>query len=73
MSAVSQFGTEELFWKKAVLHSHHVASPSEWGLHDQDLNTWHAGTVKYLLVGDCPPMKCPGACGGSRGGTGPVS
>ena len=22
------------------------------GLHDQDLNTWHAGRAKYLLVGD---------------------
>ena len=22
------------------------------GLHDQDLNTWHAGMAKYLLVGD---------------------
>ena len=43
---------ENLFWKTAVLHSHHVASPSELGLHDQDLNTWHAGTAKYLLVGD---------------------
>ena len=50
--AASQFRTEDLFWKTAVLHSHHVASPSELGLHDQDLNTWHAGTVKYLLVGD---------------------
>ena len=40
-SAVSQFGTD-LFWKTAVLHSHHVASPSDLGLHDQDLNTWHA-------------------------------
>ena len=50
-SAASQFGTD-LFWKMAVLHSHHVASPSELGLHDQDLNTWHAGTAKYLLVGD---------------------
>ena len=29
-----------------------MASPSELGLHDQDLNTWHAGTAKYLLVGD---------------------
>ena len=51
-SAASQFRTENLFWKTAVLHSHHVASPSELGLHDQDLNTWHAGTAKYLLVGD---------------------
>ena len=51
-SAVSQFRTEALFWKTAVLHSHHVASPSELDLHDQDLNTWHAGTAKYLLVGD---------------------
>ena len=41
-----------LFWKTAVLHSRHVASPSELGLHDQDLNTWHTGTAKYLLVGD---------------------
>ena len=51
-SAVNQFRKEDLCWKTAVLHSHHVASPSELGLHDQDLNTWHAGTVKYLLVGD---------------------
>ena len=29
-----------------------MASPSELDLHDQDLNTWHAGTAKYLLVGD---------------------
>ena len=29
-----------------------MASPSELGLHDKDLNTWHAGTAKYLLVGD---------------------
>ena len=27
-------------------------SPSELGVHDQDINTWHAGTAKYLLVGD---------------------
>ena len=33
-------------------HSHHVASPSELCFHDQDLNTWHPGTAKYLLVGD---------------------
>ena len=51
-SAASQFRTEDLFRKTAVLHSHHVASPSELGLHDQDLNTWHAGTAKYLLIGD---------------------
>ena len=53
-SAASQFRTEDLFWKTAVLHSHHVASPSdsELGHHDQDLNTWHAGMVKYLLVCD---------------------
>ena len=50
--AASQFRTEDLFWKIAVLYSHHMASPSELGLHDQDLNTWHAGMVKYLLVGD---------------------
>ena len=49
--AMSQFRAD-LFWKTAVLHSHHVASPSELCLHDQDLNTWHAGTAKYLLVGD---------------------
>ena len=49
-SAASQFRAD-LFWKMDVLHSHHVASPSELGLHDQDLNTWHAGTAKYLLVG----------------------
>ena len=41
-SAASQFGTEDLFWKTAVLHSHHVASPSELGLYDQDLNTWNS-------------------------------
>ena len=41
-----------MFWKTAVLHSHQVASPSELGLHDQDLNTWLAGTAKYLLVGN---------------------
>ena len=51
-SAANQFRTEDLFWKTDVLHSHHVASPCELGLHDQDLNTWHAGTAKYLLVGD---------------------
>ena len=51
-SAASQFGTEDLFWKTAVLHSHTVTIPSELCLHDQDLNTWHAGTAKYLLVGD---------------------
>ena len=51
-SAASQFGTEDLFWKTAVLHSHHVASSSELGLHDQDLNSWHTGTAKYLLLGD---------------------
>ena len=50
-SAASQFRTG-LFWKMAVLHSHHVASPSELCLHDQDLNTWHVGAAKYLLVGD---------------------
>ena len=49
---MNQFRAEDLSWKTAVLHSHHVASPSELGLHDQDLNTWHAGTAKYLLVGD---------------------
>ena len=51
-SAASQFGTEDLFWKTAVLRSHPVTSPSELGLYDQDLNTSHAGTAKYLLVGD---------------------
>ena len=39
-SAMSQFRAEDLFWRTAVLHSRHVASPSELGLHDQDLNTW---------------------------------
>ena len=51
-SAANQLRAEDLFWKTAVLHSHHVASPSELGLHDQDLNTWLAGTAKYLLVDD---------------------
>ena len=51
-SAASQFRTEDLFWKTAVLHSHHVASRFELCFHDQDRNTWHAGTVKYLLVGE---------------------
>ena len=46
VSAASQFRTEDLFWKAAVPHSHHVASPSELGLHDQDLNTRRAGTAK---------------------------
>ena len=50
-SSASQVGPD-LFWKTAVLHSHRVASPPELDLHDQDLNTRHAGTVKYLLVGD---------------------
>ena len=73
VSATSQFRAEDLFWKIVVLHSHHVASPSELGLCDQDLNSWHAGMVKYLLVGDSVLGKCPGACGGSGGGTGPIS
>ena len=30
-SAASQFRTEDLFWKTAVLHSYHVARPSELG------------------------------------------
>ena len=47
-----QNSLEDLFWKTAVLHSHHVASRFELCFHDQDRNTWHAGTVKYLLVGD---------------------
>ena len=51
-SAASQFGTEDLFWKAAVLHFHHEASPSKLGLHDQDLSIWHAGTARYLLVAD---------------------
>ena len=51
-SAASQFRTEDLFWKTAVLHSHHVASPSDLGHHDQDLNTWLVGTARYLLVVD---------------------
>ena len=50
-SAASQFRAD-LFRKTAVCHSHHVTSPSKLGLHVQDLNTWHAGTAKYLLVGD---------------------
>ena len=41
--------------RTAVLHFHHVASPSELGLHDQDLNTWHAGTARYILVGSVLP------------------
>ena len=69
VSATSHFRAEDLFWKIAVLHSHNVASPSELGLCDQDLNTWHAGMVKYLLVGD----SVLGACGGSGGGTSPIS
>ena len=68
-SSASQFETEDLFWKTAVLHSHHVASPSELGLHDQDLNIWHAGTVKYLLVGD---SVLPGNAQEPGGGTGSV-
>ena len=51
-SAANQFRTKDMFWKTAVLHSHYVASPSELCLHDQDLNTWHVGAAKYLLVGD---------------------
>ena len=35
-SAASQFGTEDLFWKTAL------ASPSELGLYDQDLDTWNS-------------------------------
>ena len=69
-----RFRAEDLFWKTAVLHSHLVASPCELGLHDQDINTWHAGTVKYLLVGDSVlPGNAQEPADGSGGGTGPAS
>ena len=50
--ATSQFRTENLFLEDGCPHSHRVASRFELCFHDQDLNTWHAGTVKYLLVRD---------------------
>ncbi|KAL8574377.1 hypothetical protein ACOMHN_062890 [Nucella lapillus] len=37
-SAPSQFGAEDLHWKTAVLHPHHVTGPSQLSIYDNSLD-----------------------------------
>ena len=71
-SAVSQFRAEALFWKTAVLHSHHVASPPELEL-ERRSTSWlvtvlpgnaqepaEAAEVELVQFLEVSAVACPG-------------